>query len=342
MTQPSSHVHNTAPVKVLAIYKFASLPDCAELQPLIEAFCLRHKIRGTLILAPEGINGTVAGTPQAIDALADWLYDGNLFGGRLRGAEAKFSPAAEMPFLRLKIRLKPEIVTLRAPEADPNKIVGTYVQPDEWNELIAQDDVVVLDTRNDYEYALGTFEGAIDPKTKIFTEFKDYVAKNLDPEKNKKVAMFCTGGIRCEKASAYMLAQGFEEVYHLHGGILKYLEAIPADQSSWKGECFVFDERVGVGHGLVEGEAALCRACRYPLTKEDREAKEYIEGVQCIHCCGPEFEKTRAAAAERQKQMELAAARGVAHLGDDAISAARARTKAKKAKREADRARSGQ
>ncbi len=338
MTQQNPPV-KAAMTKVLAIYKFADLPDYEELAAKIEEFCQREKIRGTLILAPEGINGTVAGSEKAMDDLAHWLEHGNLFGGRFKGAEAKFSFANEMPFLRLKIRKKSEIVTLRAPEANPNKLVGTYVQPKDWNDIIAQKDMVVLDTRNDYEYAIGTFEGALDPKTKIFTEFKKYVSENLDPARDKKIAMFCTGGIRCEKASAYMLAQGFEEVYHLHGGILKYLEAIPADQSTWKGECFVFDERVSIGHGLVEGEAVLCRACRYPLTPDETKQTDFVEGVQCPHCSGDEFAKTRAAAAERQKQMELAQERGQAHLGDDAISAANARAKAKKLKRQADRAR---
>ena len=330
--------HSSA-FKVIAIYKFADLPDCRELHPELDAFCRKRNIRGTLILAPEGLNGTVAGSHQAIDELAHWLMHANIFKGRLRGAQTKFSFAESKPFLRLKIRLKPEIVTLRAPEANPNKIVGTYVQPEDWNELIAQKDVVVVDTRNDYEFAIGSFEGAIDPKTRIFTEFKQYVADNLDPARDKKVAMFCTGGIRCEKASAYMLAHGFEEVYHLDGGILKYLETVPAEQSSWRGECFVFDERVSIGHGLVEGKATLCRACRYPLTPVERKDPKFIQGIQCPHCSGEEFAKTRAAAAERQKQMELAKERKMAHLGDDAASAARTRTKAKKARREADRAR---
>lgn len=325
--------------KVAALYKFVALPDHEALQPEILAFCEAQGIRGTLLLAQEGINGTVAGTPEAIDALSAWLADGNIFGGRFRGAEIKFSAASEMPFLRMKVRLKSEIVTLRAPEADPTKSVGTYVKPEDWNDLIAQEDVIVLDTRNDYEYELGTFEGAIDPDTKIFTEFKDYVSENLDPARNKKVAMFCTGGIRCEKASSYMLAHGFEEVYHLHGGILKYLETIPADESKWQGECFVFDERVSVGHGLVEGDATLCRACRYPLKPADLEHADYIEGVQCSHCAGEGTEKSRQAAIERHRQMLLAEQRGTAHIGDDAASAARARNKAKKQKRAADRAR---
>ena len=327
------------PFKVVAIYKFAPLADCKGLRPILEEYCRNRNIRGTLILAPEGINGTVAGASQAIDQLVYWLLHGNIFAGRLRGAEIKYSSASEMPFLRLKIRLKDEIVTLRAPQADPNRIVGTYVQPGDWNDLIADEDVIVVDTRNDYEFAIGSFEGAIDPKTRNFTQFKQFVADNLDPARDKKIAMFCTGGIRCEKASAYMLALGFEDVYHLHGGILKYLETIPAERSKWNGECFVFDGRVSVGHGLIEGEAILCRACRFPLTPEECEHPDYIEGVQCSHCSGAENAKSRAAAAERQKQMELAKQNGFAHLGDDAISAARARAKAKKARREADRSR---
>lgn len=324
--------------KVAALYKFVALPDFEALRPEIMDFCRDHAIRGTLLLAPEGINGTVAGSAEDITTLIKWLEDGNLFGGRLRGAEIKYSYADAMPFNRLKIRLKSEIVTLRAPEADPTKTVGTYVTADEWNDLISQDDIITLDTRNDYEVGLGTFEGAIDPETATFTEFKDYVAENLDPAVNKKVAMFCTGGIRCEKASAYMLAKGFEEVYHLHGGILKYLETVPEDQSMWQGECFVFDERVAVKHGLEQGEAVLCRACRQPLTIADRERPEFIENVQCHYCAGESDEKRRRAAA-RQRQIELANARGVAHIGDDAASAAAARQKAKKQRREADRQR---
>ena len=325
--------------KVAALYKFVALPDYEDLQPQFAEFCNTRGIRGTLLLAQEGINGTVAGTPEAINQLAGWLENGNVFGGRFRGTEIKFSQADEMPFNRMKVRLKKEIVTLRAPEADPTKNVGTYVMPEDWNALIEQDDVIVIDTRNDYEYQLGTFEGALDPETKVFTQFKDYVTNNLDPERNKKVAMFCTGGIRCEKASSYMLAHGFEEVYHLHGGILKYLETIPADQSKWRGECFVFDERVSVGHGLEVGDATLCRACRQPLKPMDLEHKDYIEGVQCANCAGTGSEKSRRAAIERHRQMELARERGTAHIGDDAASAARARNKAKKAQRQQDRAR---
>jgi UPF0176 protein len=325
------------PYKVMAIYKFADLPDAEAIQPALAAFCCGRDIKGTLILAPEGINGTVAGTAEAIDALAAWLFAGPVFGRRLEGAEVKYSGATQMPFLRMKVRLKPEIVTLRAPEANPAKAVGTYVEPEDWNGLIERNDVVLVDTRNDYEVGLGTFQRALDPATKSFTEFKDYVAQHLDPARDKKVAMFCTGGIRCEKASSYLLSQGFEEVFHLKGGILRYLEVVPEAESRFAGECFVFDERVSVGHGLVEGEATLCRACRHPLTILDRASAGYVEGVSCPHCVG-EASK-HAAAAERQRQMELGRKLGVAHLGDAAASVAAERKAAKRALAEASRAR---
>ena len=329
------------PIKIVAIYKFTDQPDFEALKAPLAEFCCARAIRGTLLLAPEGINGTVAGTPEAIDQLVGWLEDGNLFGGRFRGAEIKYSHAQTQPFHRMKVRLKSEIVTLRAPEANPGRQVGTYVDPENWNDLIADDDVVVIDTRNDYEVALGTFENALDPKTTTFTQFKDYVAQNLDPQKHRKVAMFCTGGIRCEKASSYMLAQGFEEVFHLKGGILNYLETVPQEQSRWDGECFVFDERVSVGHGLKIGEAVLCRACRQPLTPLDRERAEFIEGVQCHHCAATLTEEKRKAAAERQRQIELARARGEDHIGEDAAAIAQKRRLAAKARREADRKRNG-
>lgn len=325
------------PYKVMAIYKFADLPDCAELQPRLAKFCCGSGIKGTLILAPEGINGTVAGTEQAIDALADYLSAGPDFGSRLVGAEIKFSTAGTMPFLRMKVRLKPEIVTLRAPEANPAKAVGTYVEPEDWNGLIERNDVVLVDTRNDYEVGLGTFQRALDPATKSFTEFKDYVETHLDPARDKKVAMFCTGGIRCEKASSYLLSKGFEEVFHLKGGILKYLETVPQEQSRFAGECFVFDERVSVGHGLVEGDATLCRACRHPLTSADRADPAYVEGVSCRHCSGDSAKHQ--AAAERQKQMELASKRGAAHMGDDAAAAAARAKEQKRQRAEASRQR---
>ena len=310
--------HATAPFKVLALYKFVSLPDAEALKPELAQFCCARKIRGTFILAPEGINGTVAGTPAAIDDLMSWFATSPLWGDRLVGAEAKFSTADDMPFLRMKVRLKPEIVTLRAPEADPSRLVGTYVEARDWNRLIDRNDVTVIDTRNDYEVKLGTFARALDPATASFTEFKDYVAR-LDPAKHPRVAMFCTGGIRCEKASAYMLSQGFKEVFHLKGGILRYLEVVPEAESRFAGECFVFDERVSVTHGLREGEALLCRACRNPMLPHE------AVGSLCPACAAAAPE----GAAERERQMELARARGDAHLGDDAAEVA-ARNKAKK------------
>jgi len=238
--------------KVAALYQFVSLPDFREIRDPLHALCTDLGIKGTLLLAEEGINGTVAGTEEGIDALMAELREGRLFRGRLDNLELKFSTASEMPFGKMKVRLKKEIVTLGDPQADPTRQVGTYVAPAEWNKLIESPDVILLDTRNDFEVEMGTFEGAVDPRIKTFGAFKDFVRKELDPAKHRKVAMFCTGGIRCEKASSYMLKQGFEEVYHLKGGILKYLEEVPEAESRWRGGCFVFDERVSLGHGLVE------------------------------------------------------------------------------------------
>jgi UPF0176 protein len=238
--------------EVAALYQFVPLPDFRELKDPLHKLCLDLGIRGTLLLAQEGINGTVAGSHEAIDALMTELRGGTLFMGRLDNLELKFSTATEMPFKRMKVRLKKEIVTLGDPQTDPLRRVGTYVTPAEWNRLLEEPGIVLLDTRNDFEVELGTFEGAVDPRIKRFSEFKDFVKNELDPTQHRKVAMFCTGGIRCEKASSYMLAQGFEEVFHLKGGILKYLEEVPETESRWNGGCFVFDERVALGHGLVE------------------------------------------------------------------------------------------
>jgi UPF0176 protein len=243
--------------KVAALYQFVPLPDFRELKDPLHKLCLDLGIKGTLLLAHEGINGTVAGTEEGIDGLMAELRGGALFKGRLDNLELKFSTAAEMPFKRMKVRLKKEIVTLGDPQIDPLRRVGTYVSPADWNRLLEEPGIVLLDTRNDFEVDMGTFEGAVDPRIKRFSEFKDFVKNELDPKQHRKVAMFCTGGIRCEKASSYMLAQGFEEVFHLKGGILKYLEEVPETESRWNGGCFVFDERVFLGHGLVErpGEA---------------------------------------------------------------------------------------
>lgn len=265
---------------VAALYRFVELHDLPALQAEVKAFCAEHGICGTILLAPEGINGTIAGAGDHLAAVVDRLDA--LFG--IRKGELKFSTATEKPFARLKIRLKKEIITMRAPEANPAIRVGTYVEPKDWNAVITDPDVLVLDTRNIYETEVGIFKGAVDPKIETFTAFKDFVSAELDPAQHRKVAMFCTGGIRCEKASAYMLAHGFEEVYHLKGGILKYLEDVPAEQSLWEGDCYVFDNRVAVGHGLEEGAWDRCYGCGYPLAQEDLTHKAYEEGVSCRHC----------------------------------------------------------
>jgi UPF0176 protein len=243
------------PYKVAAFYQFAALPDFRELRGPLRTLCDDLELKGSVLLAHEGINGTLAGTPDAIDALIPALRHGELFGGRLDCLEPKFSSAAVMPFRRLKIRLKKEIVTFGCEAADPTRQVGTYVEPADWNDVIAAPDTLVIDTRNAFEVEIGTFEGAIDPAIKSFGQFKRFATRHLDPSKHRRIAMFCTGGIRCEKASSYLLAQGFAEVYHLKGGILNYLERVPESDSRWRGECFVFDERVALGHGLRERDA---------------------------------------------------------------------------------------
>jgi UPF0176 protein len=243
------------PVKVATFYQFAALPDFRALREPLRAICAELALKGSVLLAHEGINGALAGNGDAIDALIRELRDGGLFGGRLDNLELKFSSAAAMPFARLKIRLKKEIVTLGDPTTDPTRAVGTYVDAADWNELIAASDTLVIDTRNAFEVAMGSFDGAVDRNIKSFGQFKDFVARTLDPQSNKKIAMFCTGGIRCEKASAYLLSRGFTEVYHLKGGVLNYLERVPESESRWRGECFVFDERIALGHGLRERPA---------------------------------------------------------------------------------------
>jgi UPF0176 protein len=238
------------PYKVAAFYQFVALPDFRELRAPLRMFCAGIGLKGSVLLAAEGINGTLAGSAEGIAALAAELLHGELFGSRLDNLQLKFSRAETMPFGRMKVRLKKEIVTLGDKTADPTRQVGIYVEPSDWNALVASPDTLVIDTRNAFEVALGTFDGAVDPKIASFGQFREFVAQRLDPAKHRKIAMFCTGGIRCEKASALLLAQGFEEVYHLKGGILKYLEEVPEAESRWHGECFVFDERVALGHGL--------------------------------------------------------------------------------------------
>jgi UPF0176 protein len=240
------------PYQVAAFYQFAALPDFQELREPLRAICARLDLKGSVLLAHEGINGTLAGSAEAIPVLVDELQRGSLFGGRLDNLELKYSSASAMPFQRLKVRLKKEIVTLGDPRADPTRLVGTYIDPADWNEVIAAPGTLVIDTRNEFEVAMGTFAGAVDPGIRRFGQFKDFAARHLDPSKHRRIAMFCTGGIRCEKASAYLLSRGFAEVYHLKGGILKYLEGVPEQDSRWRGDCFVFDDRVALGHGLRE------------------------------------------------------------------------------------------
>jgi len=299
-----------------ALYKFVELPDYAALQPNIHKACEAYKIKGTILLANEGINGTIAGLPDDIHAVLNYLRTDAIFNDKFADLIHKESFADEHPFYRMKVKLKKEIVTMGVPSVNPNNTVGTYVKPEDWNALISDPDVILLDTRNDYEVHIGTFKGALDPKTNTFREFPKYVKNNLDKTKHKKVAMFCTGGIRCEKASSYVLEQGFDEVYHLQGGILKYLETVPEAESLWQGECFVFDQRVAVKHGLEVGEFDQCYACRMPLSPAELKSPQYTPGISCPHCYNKTSEEKKAALTERQKQVILAKARGEAHIGE--------------------------
>jgi UPF0176 protein len=265
---------------VVAFYKFVNLPDFAEKREPLLSHCQAQGIRGTILLAQEGINGTIAGSRQAIDSVLSLLRS----DPRLADLEHKESYADSMPFDRMKVRLKKEIVTLGLPQIDPNEKVGTYVSPQEWNALISDPEVTLIDTRNNYEVNIGTFTGAQNPKTRSFRQFPEYVINHLDPNKHKKVALFCTGGIRCEKATSFMMSQGFQEVYHLKGGILKYLEEIPAEESLWKGECFVFDQRVAVREGLELGTYEMCPSCGHPISENDKNSPHYQEGIFCPYC----------------------------------------------------------
>jgi UPF0176 protein len=299
------------PVTVAALYRFAPFAAYRGMKAELAAFCCARGIRGTLILAHEGMNGTVAGSAEAVGALIEKLSEWREFAG----AEIKYSHAEKMPFYRMKVKVKREIVTMGVADIDPLKSAGAYVEAKDWNALISDEDTILIDTRNDYEVQIGTFAGAVDPDTKTFAEFPAWVENNRERMEGKKVAMFCTGGIRCEKATAFVKGLGVENVYHLKGGILKYLEEVPAAESRWQGECFVFDERVSVGHGLIEGEAELCRACRAPLTAVAKVSEKYEEGVSCPSCYGTRTAEDRARYAERQKQIRLAHARGERHIG---------------------------
>lgn len=296
---------------VAALYKFSPLTPTPELQSDIKTTCENHDVFGTLLLANEGINGTIAGPEAGVRAVL----------ARLRALpgfadlEHKESWASEQPFLRMKVRLKKEIVTMGIPGVDPNAAVGTYVEPEDWNDLISAPDVVTIDTRNDYEVRIGQFEGAVNPETVSFREFPDWFRTFRETRPNARIAMYCTGGIRCEKATSFVLNEGVDEVYHLKGGILKYLENVPEKDSLWRGECFVFDRRVAVGHGLVEGSYSTCHACREPLAPEDLRSPDFIDGVSCPHCAAERDSSQRERYAERHRQEELAQTRGERHVG---------------------------
>lgn len=310
MTQEKSEFTNL-PIVVAALYHFARFPDFEKFQESLLATCNDNGIKGTLLLAHEGINGTVSGSRASIDALLKFIRGNDLFAKLVH----KESFTDEQPFYRMKVRLKKEIVTMGVEDIDPNKIVGTYVTPENWNALISDPDTIVIDTRNDYEVVIGTFEGAIDPKTKTFREFPAWVRAQKDLNKNAKIAMFCTGGIRCEKSTAFMKQEGFEDVFHLEGGILKYLENVPQEESKWQGDCFVFDERVSVGHGLIQGDYDQCHACRMPLSDEDMKLASYEKGISCLHCIEEKSDADRARFRDRQLQVELAKKRGEQHIG---------------------------
>lgn len=286
---------------VATFYKFVRLPDYAAMQGRLLDYCTSFDIRGTILLATEGINGTIAGPRQAIDAVLAYLRT----DPRLADLEHKESFAEGLPFERFKVRLKREIVTLGVSAVDPNEQVGTYVDPQDWNALIADPEVVVIDTRNQYEVDIGTFKGAQNPGTSSFREFPNYVQQNLDPAKHKKIAMFCTGGIRCEKASSFMLAQGFQQVYHLKGGILKYLEAVPAEESLWQGECFVFDQRVAVQHGLEPGTHEMCLSCGRPISDADKASLQYEAGISCPYCFAELNEEKRKRQEARRQNRQI-------------------------------------
>ena len=297
-------------VVIAALYHFVTLEDYEQLrQPLLDLM-LKNKIKGTLLLAREGINGTVAGSQASIDTLFEWFK----LDSRLEAVRHKVSFDEEMPFNRTRVKLKKEIVTMGVEGIDPTHVVGTYVKPEEWNALISDPDVILIDTRNDYEVEIGTFKHAVNPHTDSFRQFPAYVKENMDPAKQKKVAMFCTGGIRCEKSTAYMKEQGFDEVYHLQGGILKYLEDVPEEESMWEGECYVFDKRVSVTHALEKGHYDQCHACRRPITEEDKKDEHYVQGISCHHCHDKTTDAQRERFKEREKQIQLAKQRGEKHI----------------------------
>ena len=320
-------------IVVATLYHFVALDNYRELrQPLLNMM-LKNHVRGTLLLAQEGINGTIAGSRVAIDLILDWIRSDH----RLQQLRCTFSYADEMPFYRSRVKLKREIVTMGVEGIDPNRVVGTYVKPEDWNSLVSNPEVTLVDTRNAYESAIGTFESAIVPNTESFREFPKYVADTLDPAKHPKVALFCTGGIRCEKSTALLKQQGFEEVYHLQGGILKYLEVVPESQSLWQGECFVFDNRVSVTHALEKGSYDQCHACRLPISDIDKQGHKYQQGISCPACYDRKTDHQRARFREREKQVRLASRRGEPHIGSAVRQLNRQRKKLKLASKNEQR-----
>jgi len=326
----------SSPVVIAALYRFVRLDNFKELrQPLLRVM-LDNQIRGTLLLAAEGINGTVAGEESAIGRLLDYLRQDD----RLRDFDCKFSSDETMPFYRTRVKLKREIVTMGIEDIDPAK-GGNYVKPADWNALINDPEVTLIDTRNDYETAIGSFANAILPKTKTFRDFPAYVNQTLDTQNHRKVAMFCTGGIRCEKSTAYLRQQGFDEVYHLAGGILKYLEQVPEAESMWKGECFVFDNRVSVNHALEKGSYDQCHACRLPITEADKASETYQPGVSCPACYDTRPDAERGRFREREKQVQLAKSRGELHIGADVAHQTSQRKTLKLAAKQSQRSKAG-
>ena len=299
---------------VCALYKFVRLEQPQHMQTPLLDLMLRHSVRGTLLLATEGINGTIAGSRKELDEVLNWLRGHSEF----RDLECKESTTSRMPFKRSRVKLKKEIVTMGIDTIDPAKSNGTYVNPAEWNQLISDPEVLVIDTRNNYECEVGTFADAVNPGTDNFRDFPTYVTNQLQEQKHRKIAMFCTGGIRCEKSTAYLKQQGFQEVYHLRGGILKYLEEVPEEESLWQGECFVFDDRVTVNHKLEKGSYDQCHACRRPITDEDKRSEHFIAGASCPRCYLDISADKKTRLMEREKQMRLAEIRGEAHMGEDA------------------------
>jgi UPF0176 protein len=304
---------NKNEILVAALYKFVEIDDLLSLQNNLYKICEENNIMGTILIADEGINGTISGKHNEIKETISSLTSDNRFSN----IEIKYSSTDKQPFHRMKVRLKKEIVTIGLPEINPNKKVGTYVRPEDWNELISDPNVIVIDTRNKYETKIGSFQNALDPETSSFREFPDWVKKfkNSEDNTNKKIAMFCTGGIRCEKASSLMKEEGFENVYHLQGGILKYLETVDKENSLWNGECFVFDQRVCLTDELEVGSYKMCFACRMPITEEEMQNEKYIEGISCIYCYDKTTEEKKERFGSRQKQILLAKERGEKHLG---------------------------